>query len=230
MSWKLTKSTAIPFFLCFFVADLSSFFVELKETTLGSSSPAVTTKQSSGTITSPSQSGSSAEKSSSSSISSTSNTNPTSDSTLKPGRLTVQIYEAKGLTLPPGINRPTERPPSSSSASSRGHDRAKPSRSHLALPYIVLEFDKNEVLLETNYGELSAPVWGRVQDLYPPLEPYSFFTSFISADSVFHLVTSHDHLNFPHTYISEPFHNRAHLHRMISIWEGSKSIQCLMKR
>jgi len=155
--------------------NLSFLFVELKETTLGSSSsPTVTTKQSSGTITSPSQSGSSAEKSSSSSITSTSNTNPTSDSTLKPGRLTVQIYEAKGLTLPPGINRPTERPPSSSSASSRGHDRAKPSRSHLALPYIVLEFDKNEVLLETNYGELSAPVWGRVQDLYPPLELYTF--------------------------------------------------------
>jgi serum/glucocorticoid-regulated kinase 2 len=81
--------------------------------------------------------------------------------------LTVQVYEAKGLTLPPGINRPAlDRPPSSSSTSARGHDRGKPSRSHLALPYIVLEFDKNEVLLETNYGELSAPVWGRVQDLY----------------------------------------------------------------
>lgn len=53
--------------------------------------------------------------------------------------------------------------------SARGHDKGKPSRSHLALPYIVLEFDKNEVLLETNYGELSAPVWGRVQDLYVPV-------------------------------------------------------------
>jgi serum/glucocorticoid-regulated kinase 2 len=99
------------------------------------------------------------------------NTNPTSDSTLKPGRLTVQIYEAKGLSLPPGVNRTNERPASSSASAAtlRGHDRAKPSRSHLALPYIVLEFDKNQVLLETNYGELSAPVWGRVQDLYLPL-------------------------------------------------------------
>lgn len=163
-----TYFSPFPVYFSVLVADRDSFRVELKETTLGSSSPAVTTKQSSGTITSPSGSGSTADKSSSSSLTSTSNTNPTSDSTLKPGRLTVQIYEAKGLTLPPGINRPTERPPSSSSASGRGHDRAKPSRSHLALPYIVLEFDKNEVLLETNYGELSAPVWGRVQDLYCP--------------------------------------------------------------
>jgi hypothetical protein len=142
------------------------FLLELKETTLGSSSPTITTKHSSGTITAPSQSGSSAEKSTTSLAStSSSNTNPTSDSTLKPGRLTVQIYEAKGLTLPPGLNRAGERPASSSSATARGHDRGKPSRSHLSLPYIVLEFDKNEVLLETNYGELSAPVWGRVQDL-----------------------------------------------------------------
>ena len=150
-----------------------TWFPELKETTLSgssSSSPTVTTKQSSGTITSPSQS---TEKPASS-IASASNTNPTSDSTLKPGRLTVQVYEAKGLTLPPGIHRPADRPASSSSASVRGHDKGKPSRSHLALPYIVLEFDKNEVLLETNYGELSAPVWGRVQDLYDPL---SFFGS-----------------------------------------------------
>lgn len=145
--------------------------VELKETTLGSSAPAIATKQSSGTITSPSQATSSliSEKPPSS-TSTASNTNPTTDSTLKPGRLTVQIYEARGLTLPPGVNRPTERPASSSSVSTRGHDRAKPSRSNLSLPYIVLEFDKNEVLLETNYGDLSAPVWGRVQDLYhPPL-------------------------------------------------------------
>ena len=181
MSWKLTKSISLPP-----VSPHSSNVrpIELKETTLGTSSsssvssaPAVgnpATKRSSGTITSPSQaaalSASDNKPSTSSSVpaslSSADPDSPTSDSTLKPGRLTVQIFEAKGLTLPPGVNRPPERPPSSSASSvPRGHDRAKPSRSHLALPYIVLEFDKNQVVLETNYGELSAPVWGRIQDL-----------------------------------------------------------------
>ena len=191
MSWKLTRSTSPPRFLR--PPPLSPPThpdprrVELKETTLGTSlsssvspAPAVSnsaTKRSSGTITSPSQAATAPaagdKPSASSSIPSLQPSadaiSPTSDSTLKPGRLTVQIFEAKGLTLPPGVNRPPERPSSSSAASvPRGHDRAKPSRSHLALPYIVLEFDKNQVVLETNYGELSAPVWGRTQDLYIP--------------------------------------------------------------
>jgi hypothetical protein len=202
MSWKLTKSTnpvsppptppsIPPLDLCPH-ADLPLPLSEFKETTLGtlsssasslptgSSSGNTATKQSSGTITSPSQAVAlpSTDKTASSSSlpaaaaaaaqhSSADLVSATSDSTLKPGRLTVQIFEAKGLTLPPGVSRHPERPPSSSVASvTRGHDRSKPSRSHLALPYIVLEFDKNQVVLETNYGELSAPVWGRVQDLY----------------------------------------------------------------
>jgi hypothetical protein len=177
----------------------------------------VTTKSSSGTITSPSKS-SFGEKSSSS-IASVVNENPTSDSTLKPGRLTVQIYEAKGLSLPPGVNRPNERPASSSSLSARGHDRAKLSRSHLSLPYIVLEFDKNQVLLETNYGELTAPVWGRGQDLYRPLVYHLSFGNGLGANQA---VMFLDRLNSPRTSTFEQVHTLV-LHLLtISTWGVSK--------
>lgn len=37
------------------------------------------------------------------------------------------------------------------------------------LPYVVLEFDKNEILIDAMGGDLSNPVWNYRADLYVPL-------------------------------------------------------------
>ena len=56
------------------------------------------------------------------------------------------------------------------------------------LPYVVLEFDKNEILIDAMGGDLSSPVWNYRADLYVLFNQY-----FVQAiTSSFTLITSSD--------------------------------------
>ncbi|PWN29472.1 putative Serine/threonine-protein kinase gad8 [Jaminaea rosea] len=93
------------------------------------------------------------------------------------GMLTIRVIDARGLSLPQG----TSTPPAIAKAlahygtSSSGvgghslaHSFAAPQQSNRQsmqrrqcwwLPYLVLEFDKNEVLIDAVGGDVQAPVW-----------------------------------------------------------------------
>ncbi|KAK3840583.1 MAG: kinase-like domain-containing protein [Linnemannia elongata] len=76
----------------------------------------------------------------------------------KSGMLVIRVVEARGLTLPTGFD---------STMSQKNHPHygspTNSSRESLQrkwwLPYAVLEFDKNEVLIDALGGEMSNPVW-----------------------------------------------------------------------
>ncbi|EJT45182.1 proliferation-associated serine/threonine protein kinase [Trichosporon asahii var. asahii CBS 8904] len=93
------------------------------------------------------------------------------------GILRIRVTAGKGLTLPQGVSVPQpvanaiqQHPTSvlSQSLSSSPRHQTRPSignRDTLArrqlwwLPYVVLEFDKNEVLVDALGGDLANPVW-----------------------------------------------------------------------
>ena len=83
------------------------------------------------------------------------------DSTLRPGLLSVHISQAKEITLPPGISRPSETTSHSSSllTSSRNNTHFRSKSLNWHLPYIVLEFDKNQIIVDGQSGELELPNW-----------------------------------------------------------------------
>jgi serum/glucocorticoid-regulated kinase 2 len=75
----------------------------------------------------------------------------------------------RGLSLAPGaqipdvIQRALETtPPSRRSSSNRESMQRK---RYWWLPYVVLEFDKNEILIDALGGDLSSPVWNYRADL-----------------------------------------------------------------
>jgi len=74
----------------------------------------------------------------------------------KSGLLIIRVVEARGLTLPPGSN-------SSPFVPKEAQTTATSNRESLQrkwwLPYAVLEFDKNEVLIDALGGEVSNPLW-----------------------------------------------------------------------
>jgi len=69
--------------------------------------------------------------------------------------LTVSVVKARGLSLPPGKSLapepklPIPHPPIKAGSRQR----------QMSLPYVVLEFDKNEVLILALGGDLSSPQW-----------------------------------------------------------------------
>lgn len=90
------------------------------------------------------------------------------------GTLTIRIIEAKGLTVPPGVTIPEEiqrainqNPQVGSlTVGSLTNGTAKRSNRDSVqrkqswwLPYLVLGFDKNEVLVEALGGTIDCPVW-----------------------------------------------------------------------
>ncbi|KAI1318683.1 AGC protein kinase Gad8 [Mortierella claussenii] len=88
----------------------------------------------------------------------------------KTGMLVIRVVEARGLTLPDGsessFSEPMdieegpqvqqERNPRHQRAAARHRESIQRKR---WLPYAVLEFDKNEVLIDALGGEVSNPVW-----------------------------------------------------------------------
>lgn len=88
-----------------------------------------------------------------------------SENTFRSGTLVVRIFQGRGLSLMPGVAVPdvvqraiASGPPPRKSGSNR--DSAMIQRHGLwYLPYLVLEFDKNEILVEATGGDLANPIW-----------------------------------------------------------------------
>ncbi|KAG2004635.1 AGC/Akt protein kinase [Coprinopsis cinerea AmutBmut pab1-1] len=79
------------------------------------------------------------------------------------GMLTIRIFSGRGLSLAPGVPLPDviqqalkSAPPPRKSTSNRDSIQRK---RYWWLPYVVLEFDKNEILIDALGGDLSNPVW-----------------------------------------------------------------------
>ncbi|CAH1762009.1 13207_t:CDS:2 [Entrophospora sp. SA101] len=87
------------------------------------------------------------------------------------GLLIIRVIEARGIILPPGISTPqnpqqfVSATPTSSSASANTHTTRSSNRDSMQrrqcwwLPYVVLEFDKNEILIDALGGEVQNPTW-----------------------------------------------------------------------
>ncbi|KAF9433770.1 AGC protein kinase Gad8 [Entomortierella beljakovae] len=74
----------------------------------------------------------------------------------KSGLLIIRVVEARGLTLPPGSSNPPFVPKQQQTTTNSNRESLQ---RKWWLPYAVLEFDKNEVLIDALGGELSNPVW-----------------------------------------------------------------------
>lgn len=79
------------------------------------------------------------------------------------GMLTIRIFQGRGLSLPPDVLLPEviqraleSQPPTRRSTSNR---ESMQRQRFWWLPYVVLEFDKNEILIDAMGGDLSNPVW-----------------------------------------------------------------------
>ncbi|ORX33926.1 kinase-like domain-containing protein [Kockovaella imperatae] len=91
------------------------------------------------------------------------------------GMLKIRVTAGRGLSLPQGVSMPepvqralTSHPSSALSSSLSTSPRINDPRKNRDslqrrqlwwLPYVVLEFDKNEVLVDALGGDLSSPVW-----------------------------------------------------------------------
>jgi serum/glucocorticoid-regulated kinase 2 len=79
------------------------------------------------------------------------------------------LSSGRGLVLSPGVRIPdviqkaldAGPPPRTSSSNRESMQR----RRYWWLPYIVLEFDKNEILIDSLAGDLANPVWNYRADL-----------------------------------------------------------------
>ncbi|KAF9950660.1 AGC protein kinase Gad8 [Mortierella alpina] len=74
---------------------------------------------------------------------------------LKSGLLIIRVVEGRDLTLPPGHTNPPFVPKQQPVPTSNRESLQR----KWWLPYAVLEFDKNEVLIDALGGELAKPVW-----------------------------------------------------------------------
>ncbi|KAF8931418.1 AGC protein kinase Gad8 [Dissophora ornata] len=81
----------------------------------------------------------------------------TKDGVAKNGLLIIRVVEARGLSLPPGSKNPPFIPKQQQQPSANSNRESVQRK--WWLPYAVLEFDKNEVLIDALGGELSNPVW-----------------------------------------------------------------------
>ena len=79
------------------------------------------------------------------------------DSTLRPGLLSVHVYDGIGLTLPQDLKGKNFSDDARQLNSSNTHFRSK--SQHFFLPYIVMEFDKNQIVVDANRGNMSSPIW-----------------------------------------------------------------------
>lgn len=89
---------------------------------------------------------------SSSSSSSSSSTQPEP----KSGVLLIRVCEARGISLPPGVTLPPSHLQPVQPRSNRDSFNRK---QNWWLPYVVLEFDKNEILIDALGGDTNNPIY-----------------------------------------------------------------------
>ncbi|KAL0576487.1 Serine/threonine-protein kinase [Marasmius crinis-equi] len=87
---------------------------------------------------------------------------PNGSDQFRSGMLTIRIFSGRGLALPPDVPLPDvirtalEQQPARRSTSNR---ESMQRQRFWWLPYVVLEFDKNEILIDAIGGDLGNPVW-----------------------------------------------------------------------
>ncbi|KAJ3991585.1 kinase-like domain-containing protein [Lentinula boryana] len=87
---------------------------------------------------------------------------PNGSDQFRSGMLTIRIFSGRGLALPPNLPLPEviqkaleSTPPKRSTSNRESMQRKR----YWWLPYVVLEFDKNEILIDAMGGDLASPVW-----------------------------------------------------------------------
>ncbi|KAF9919124.1 AGC protein kinase Gad8 [Lobosporangium transversale] len=90
---------------------------------------------------------------------STSNNTSTSSGAPKTGTLIIRVVEARGLTIPSGPGNSPFIPQDQQQQQQAAVSNRESHQRKWWLPYAVLEFDKNEVLIDALGGEVSNPVW-----------------------------------------------------------------------
>ncbi|ETW75467.1 Serine/threonine kinase domain-containing protein [Heterobasidion irregulare TC 32-1] len=85
-------------------------------------------------------------------------------STFRSGLLTIRIFSGRGLALAPGVHIPEIIQKALDGApaprtSTGSHRESMQRRRYWWLPYVVLEFDKNEILIDALGGDLTNPIW-----------------------------------------------------------------------
>ncbi|KAF7313798.1 Non-specific serine/threonine protein kinase [Mycena chlorophos] len=79
------------------------------------------------------------------------------------GMLTIRIFSGRGLSLPADVAVPESIQKALSSPQSVAPRKLANNRESMQrkrhLPYVVLEFDKNEILIDAMDGDLASPVW-----------------------------------------------------------------------
>ncbi|KIJ12735.1 hypothetical protein PAXINDRAFT_171043 [Paxillus involutus ATCC 200175] len=82
---------------------------------------------------------------------------------LRSGMLTIRIFSGRGLALAPGVQVPEviQKALDSSPAPRRSTTKRESyqRKRNWWLPYVVLEFDNNQVLVDAMGGDLANPVW-----------------------------------------------------------------------
>ncbi|KAJ7489440.1 kinase-like domain-containing protein [Mycena latifolia] len=77
------------------------------------------------------------------------------------GMLTIRIFSGRGLSLPPDVAVPEaiQKALDSAPLARKPANNRESMQRKRYLPYVVLEFDKNEILIDAMDGDLSSPVW-----------------------------------------------------------------------
>lgn len=74
----------------------------------------------------------------------------------KSGVLLIRVCDAQGLTLPEGIDNKATTPARSAASNNRDSLTRK---QNWWLPYVVLEFDRNELLVDALGGDATNPIY-----------------------------------------------------------------------
>lgn len=73
------------------------------------------------------------------------------------GLLVIRVCEARSIPVPPGVNAPDPPKPLPTSATAQQIQQQR--KACWWLPYAILEFDKNEIMIDAMGGDVVNPVW-----------------------------------------------------------------------
>lgn len=79
----------------------------------------------------------------------------------KGGVLLIRVCDARGISLPAGVAPPTAPPQHQqpSALANRSNRDSLTRKQNWWLPYVVLEFDKNEILVDALAGDTTNPIY-----------------------------------------------------------------------